>query len=619
MIPASDGARTCLVSLPWHSLNRPSLALGVLRAACVASGLPAPQTYHGTLAFADLMLESGLSVTDFDAVADSGFQHSIGEWTFAGALHGTEFGHRGMIEFAARLGIPMRTASAIRALAVPFVERAAGEILAGDPELVGFSSTFSQNVASLAVARRLKQLRPDITIVFGGYNCEGSMGVALHREYPWVDLVLRGEADLTFPLLLRALGGNALDSVPGLCWRDSEGSQRVNEPAPALVGPRAMHRPDYDDWFADLSTRAVREHVLPALTIESSRGCWWGEKHHCTFCGLNGATMSFRAKDPDTFLDELTGLVSRHRVLDVTTIDNILPTRYLSTVLPAIAGSGLDLKLHYEVKANLATEHVRTLREAQVWNIQPGIESLTDDVLAIMDKGVRAIHNVRTLRDGESAGITVAWNWLYGFPGESPARYRSLLDQLPAMVHLQPPGAVARVELHRFSPNFDRPELGFASRTPPEHYRYVYDKPESVLAELAYTFDTPPQGITESEAAPLYAWNAHWARHYPGSTLTWRELDNLIIIRDRRAGWPAQDYVLDTEAERLAWAELIHGRSTAALSRALAETAWDLARLEAWLAELRDHGLVFTDGTSWLALPTDPRLAVSLTPALQTG
>jgi hypothetical protein len=97
-------------------------------------------------------------------------------------------------------------------------------------------------------------------------------------------------------------------------------------------------------------------------------------------------------------------------------IDNILPVEYVHSALPALSGRGIDLRVHYEVEANLTADHIGTLRSAGVWSIQPGIESLVDDALRKMDKGVRSVHNVRTIRDGMSAGLNVAWNWLYGFP-----------------------------------------------------------------------------------------------------------------------------------------------------------------------------------------------------------
>ena len=52
----------------------------------------------------------------------------------------------------------------------------------------------------------------------------------------------------------------------------------------------------------------VLRRVVPTLLFETSRGCWWGAKSHCTFCGLNGETMAFRSKSPRRALDELEQL-----------------------------------------------------------------------------------------------------------------------------------------------------------------------------------------------------------------------------------------------------------------------------------------------------------------------
>jgi hypothetical protein len=290
-----DVPRTCLVSMPWHSLNRPSLALGILRACCAREGLPVPVSYHGSLKFASVMLDSGFIVGDYAALADTGYHYSLGEWVFAGALYHSDFGCAGMQDLARRHDLPLRTAAAVRDLAEPFVEQAVADILATEPELVGFSCTFSQNVASLAVARRIKQQRPDVAVLLGGYSADGDMGAALHREFPFVDLVLRGEADVNFPALLTALGAyrasgdtTLLERIPQLCWRDREGRPHVNTRPATPVPPTKMPPPDYADWFAEFHSTPLPGHIVPELVVESSRGCWWGEKHHCTFCGLNG-------------------------------------------------------------------------------------------------------------------------------------------------------------------------------------------------------------------------------------------------------------------------------------------------------------------------------------------
>lgn len=610
---SSAAPRTVLACLPWHALDRPSLQLGVLRATCLAHGLPAPSTYHGSLRFADYLLErTAGAVTPYDCVeiSEEGFDHALGDWVFAGTLFGPDFGVDTMREQAARDGVALEKATAMREHADGFVDLAVDEILALEPELVGFSSTFMQNVPSLAVAERLKRRRPDVLVVFGGGNCDGEMGVALHQEFRYVDLVLRGEADETFPALLRALGAadraSALAGVPGLCWRDGA-TDRVNPP-PRLVPPVKLPTPDFGDWFAAFDASAVSEYVDPVLVAESARGCWWGELHHCTFCGLNGSAMQFRAKPATDFVGELTELVSRHQVLDVIVVDNIIDVGYLRTALPDLSELGWDLRLHYEIKANLSSEQIAVLKHAGVYSLQPGIESLVDDVLKRMDKGVPAVRNVRTMRDCASAGLTVAWNWLYGLPGERAADYAPVVAQLPALVHLQPPSGAGRIELNRFSPHFNDPSLGFAVREPAEAYRAVYDLPDERLMELVYRFATPPAGLSEAEAEPLKDAVARWRRHYQDSTLERADVDGGVLLRDRRYGWPEAAYLLEEPREVAAWRELERGRTPVGLHRQLGEAGldWSPGQLRDWLGSLRERGLVFVEGDRWVALATTP-------------
>ena len=58
--------------------------------------------------------------------------------------------------------------------------------------------------------------------------------------------------------------------------------------------------PDFDDYFGAAQAPSYCDTVV-RLSAESSRGCWWGAKSHCTFCGLNGGTMAFRAKSAERF------------------------------------------------------------------------------------------------------------------------------------------------------------------------------------------------------------------------------------------------------------------------------------------------------------------------------
>lgn len=95
------------------------------------------------------------------------------------------------------------------------------------------------------------------------------------------------------------------------------------------------------------------------------------------------------------------------------------------------------------------------------------------------------------------------WNYLFGFPDETEEDYDSVIDQLPAIHHLAPPNGVTRVAIERFSPYFNRPELGFGDLRPAAHYAVIHDLSESELRDMAYVFDAAHQA---SPAREQSAW-----------------------------------------------------------------------------------------------------------------
>ncbi|GFJ93641.1 hypothetical protein Prum_072830 [Phytohabitans rumicis] len=468
--------------MPWQLLELPSLAIGLLHQR-VREARPADTVveYHGCLDWAEHLLavtDGALSPDDYTDIADNGLHHGLGDWIFAGSLYGDPTWRTAELHrYAESARVDIDRAVRMRPHVDGFIALAAKKILATDPQVVGFTTTFMQNVPSLALAKRLKHLRPDLLVVMGGANCDGPMGHALHRNHPFVDYAVRGEGEIVLPRLLdRIEAGTGVHDLPGVCWWH-DGESVANEQAHTTVPPAMIPVPDFDSWQAQLSASPVREYVEPKLVLEGARGCWWGEKHQCTFCGLNGSFITFRSKSPEQLWHEIQTLMRRHRLLDLIMVDNILDMRYFHGLLPRLAASEWDLRIHYEVKSNLREDQVRQLAEARVAHVQPGIESLSSHALNLMDKGVSGTANVRLLRDCEDHQLTVSWNYLYGFPGECDDNYLAIIAQIPALVHLQPPGSATRIALERFSPYFEQPALGFPERTPAKLYDHVYDLP----------------------------------------------------------------------------------------------------------------------------------------------
>jgi ribosomal peptide maturation radical SAM protein 1 len=491
--------RLLLVNMPFSTV-RPALGVSLLKAHLAGIGVPARIEYLN-MRFSKRL--GGAAYFHISEVTPS--ELLTGDWVFAHCLSAATGAsaneYLAMVRERAPRAFGEEAVDGVlraRSLAGPFLDDCLREVDWPAYDLVGFTSTFGQNVASLALARRVKERHPGLRIVFGGANCEGLMGLELHRAFPFVDFVCSGEADLSFPRLVRRLaggGGGRADDIRGVVWR-RDGVSRCTDLQPERpLDLDDLPYPIFDDYFEQLREVGpeimVDEADISGLPFETSRGCWWGEKHHCTFCGLNGSSMAYRAKSADRALTEILALADRYGVTELSAVDNILAMSYLRDLLPALKARGLGLTLFYETKSNLTREQVRLLRDSGVRAIQPGIESLSTHVLALMRKGTTALQNIQLLKWCREFGVSTIWNLLYGFPGEEAADYEESARLMDALHHLPPPlGGLVPIRVDRFSPFFSNPEgLGLRSLRPDRSYRHVYDLPDEALAELAYYFE----------------------------------------------------------------------------------------------------------------------------------
>jgi len=378
--------------------------------------------------------------------------------------------------------------------------------------LVGFTTTFQQTMASLALASRIKQHHPGITICLGGANCEGVMGRTLLGRFPQIDLVFSGEADDTFPFCVQEIfAGRPIPRCSGVLARagrfhESPDGEVACGPVRDLDG---LPYPEFGDYFQRLGHSPLSDRIDPLLLFESARGCWWGAKTQCTFCGLNGGSIGFRSKSAVRVIDELRYLRQTHGVRRACATDNILDFRYFRSLLPLLKEAELDLELEYELKTNLSRPQVELLRAAGVRAAQLGIEGLSTPILRLMRKGVTASQNIQTLKWLTAAGMEVKWNFLYGFPGEDPGAYADLPGLIEKLVHLAPPQADGRVRIDRFSPYFESPEaFGLSPPRPIRAYRHVFPFGDEDLASLAYYFACEgPQSTTgdiQPSGGPAY-------------------------------------------------------------------------------------------------------------------
>ncbi len=273
----------CLVVPPFDAINFPALGPSVLAAACRARGL------RTEILYGSMMLAAQIGYADYKAVCDSPMSLLLGEHLFRPHAY-PERSDR-PIAPPGRLPKDLRLLRDRLAPDIgPYQQALADRIVALNPRILGISSTFQQNLAAAGVARLVKQAAPHIVVVIGGANVAGPMGAGLAGVFPWIDHFFVGEADFEFP-----------DFCERLVRDGIRPQDRLVKCAPIDDFARVF-APDFSDYFSALRQFQQAGRLPPELpeflTMESSRGCWWGAKHHCTFCGLNGEGMEFRQKPP---------------------------------------------------------------------------------------------------------------------------------------------------------------------------------------------------------------------------------------------------------------------------------------------------------------------------------
>ena len=482
--------------------------------------------------------------------------------------------------------------------------------------IIGFTSMFHQNVASVTLAKMIKDLYPDVKIVFGGAHYDGEMGLEYFRAFPWIDYAVVGEGEEPFPALVQyILDGQDGPVPPGVACRNN--GTIVFEPNRRLfadfvqVGP-----PDYDDYFEQLKDVDPASHdgLNRILLYESARGCWWGEKHHCTFCGLNAQSMKFRSKSPALVFEELRALSDRYNTARFRLVDNIIDMKYVDEVFGALAAERYDFEFFIETKSNLTKRQIQTMAHGGVTSMQPGLESLSHAQLKAMDKGVSPMQNIQCLKWCRYYNIHLTWNILLGFPGETNEDYRRQIDLIPALVHLQPPDSVGKFWLERFSPFFTRPqELGVRITGPGMAYEYVYDPSKIDLNKIAYDFEYEADWhVDASVFQELTEATEQWRQRHtsPDKPFLYfsKSMGYITVYDGRVEGAPTRQrydgllgFILEHCNEAAKSAEQI-GEG----AKAHPQVAPEIDRLEDALALLRSNRLLYEERGKYftLALPT---------------
>ena len=517
-----------LVQMPWGAVSQASIGLGILKQTAKNEGFEVDVHYLNMEFAARVGFELYESISVRSALDP--------EWFFSAALFGpnglglmknswedlpaTDAGEQLTERLKALTGSETICRKIADEIVSDFIDDSLTRIDWSKYRVIGFSTTFAQTLSSLLLAKHLKERNPNTRIVFGGANVDAEMGYELLKAFGWIDYVVHGEGEEVFGRLLNnVFSERYLERIPGVSIRNGEQVIAGFSDCQMLKDLNDSPIPDYSDYFREVERTQFDRIAQVQLPFESSRGCWWGAKFHCTFCGLNRDTMAFRKKTPGRVYDELLELAGKYRCLTLNATDNIIDMDYFNEFLPRLAETDVDFQIFYEVKANLRKDQIQKLAAAGITQIQPGIESLNTEILRLMQKGVSAIQNIQLLKWCFEYDVEPSWNILYGFPGEQATQYEDLPNIMRLLFHLPPPVGITPVVFERFSPyHFNTAKYGL-KLTPFPIYRTLY--PENLIdyEKIAYYFEgewgqqSDPQEYIQPTIQAYREWMNYWVEN----------------------------------------------------------------------------------------------------------
>jgi len=614
--------RIALVNMPFASAQLPSIALAQLRTRLYQE-LGDDQVECDVLHLNhDCACELTPELYDLIAGSVQAVTSGLGDWFFKPVAfpemdddpelylrrHFSE--HRQQLEM---LKGPLLEK---RASATEFIDGLIDRYELTGYDVVGMTSMFSQNVACFSLARRLKERDPSVITVMGGANCETAMGRVIANNVECVDYVFSGPALVSLPRFVELLSNGERElcgDVEGVYPHAQKGGGlRLVEDRPQVGAELDIDVPiplDYDDFLESLDEKLPAGSVKPMIMFETSRGCWWGERSHCTFCGLNGMTMKYRGMAPELAREQFQNLFDRYadRVDHFQSVDNIMPREYLTDLFPDME-TPEHLEIFYEVKADLKAREMEVMAGANVTQIQPGIESINTQTLRLMRKGTTSFQNLHFLKNCLIYGIEPHWNLLVGFPDEPEEVYAKYVEDLPALMHLPPPSGAFPVRFDRFSPYFKAAQEWGLELKPCDFYGMVYPFAEEDLQQLAYFFvdsnyTAPYITHTARWLAPLRSainrWHQRWdpTANVPPRLVFRRSVQGREVVYDSRSE-PAREHELDEADLEILKALSRHSKPSRLGSRLDLSEEEIATRLE----RLLELGLVFQERGMYMSL-----------------
>jgi anaerobic magnesium-protoporphyrin IX monomethyl ester cyclase len=337
-----------------------------------------------------------------------------------------------------------------------FLERILPELLQSKPDIVGISiAGTSQLLGALTLASLTRKSQPEIHICLGGNIPTRLYDVLTGKNslFSLIDsiIVFEGETPLT-KLVQQIECGGSLDEVPNLIYK--KGETIKYSPIRSYEDINTLPPPCFDGF--PLKKYLLPEVVLPVL---SSRGCPWGR---CTFCDVNFAYSNhFRARDSTIVIKDILNMAQHNNSRFFIFSDSEISPQRLNSLAGGVKTSGIDLR--WGANSRLHDQFTKgffdSLHLGGCEMLYFGLESASDRITNLMQKGTHPMSSERICRDSTDAGILNHIYVQFGFPSETDKEAEETIDFVLTHQDVFHSVGVAAFQLCKYSKIMRLPEL----------------------------------------------------------------------------------------------------------------------------------------------------------------
>jgi ribosomal peptide maturation radical SAM protein 1 len=434
-----------LVSMPFSTLDVPSIQLGTLYSYLKSQGIPV-DVHHAYLRCAEILGPELYRVISYSMRDEIFYPYFLYPENYQRYRHEISNYFNNIVKYRQ---ISLET---VLDRLNSFNDELLAKLDFSKYSLIGFSVTYDQLKSSIFLSRKIKHLYPDIPIVFGGAYCNGDLGISLLKTFPEIDFIVSGEGEETLTNLFKNSAKKKFDGIQGLGWRDF-GTVKFNG-FPGKLPLDSLPMPDYDDYFHELDNcssdfkNAIRYHLN--IPVEGSRGCWWNK---CSFCNLNTQHRVYREKSVERVIDEVKKQVDKYQCHSIRFVDNVQRIENFDKLMSGLKALDKDLNIFLEIRAgHLQKKDYRLMRDAGATSVQIGVEAFGNKYLKKMNKGVTTIENVAAIKYCQEFGILAIYNLIINYPNEDQGDLKEASENIKFLKSYLPPWAINPLRIYHGSP-----------------------------------------------------------------------------------------------------------------------------------------------------------------------